>query len=105
MAGIVNFAASPVGAEKIGLIVQGAVTVQVSGGTATKASSVPGPPTLAAWTIHTTAEAGSVPLEVTTGTPELNGKRAELFATLTGPGMPELLTPNRNSLRYPKLPA
>jgi hypothetical protein len=101
VAGTVNSAALPVGAEKIGLNVQGAAGVQLAAGSPAKASSVPVPPTLAAWTIHTTAEAGSGPLDVTTGDPELKGKLPELLAMFASPGLSELLAPNRNTCRYP----
>jgi hypothetical protein len=48
VAGTVNSAALPVGAEKTGLSVQGTAGVQLAAGSPAKASSVPGPPTLAA---------------------------------------------------------
>src|SRR6266568_124632 len=86
-----NLLAVPIGADHIGAIAQGAVTVQPAPGTALKASSVapaPVPPGLL--TTQTTADAGSVPLEVTAGDPEENPNVSVLFATPARTGVPLL---------------
>ena len=64
--------AVPIGADQIGVSLQGVPDVHALAGTALNASRVPlAPLAPAALTAHTIADDGSVPFEVTTGDPEV----------------------------------
>src|SRR5213080_1133015 len=69
-------------------------------GTASKAAReapVPDEPEL--WTTHTTADDGSVPLEVTTGEPELKPNVYVLLAASVSTGRPVLSAPSWKARR------
>src|SRR5258708_31133446 len=69
------------------------------------ASSTEAVPEASRWTTQTTAEAGLVPLEVTTGEPEPKRYVRPPLATSDSVGAPELETPNRNARRKSLAPS
>ena len=87
-----NLLAVNIGEDQTGLIVQGAAH---AAGTASKACSIPlAPDEPEELTAQTSAEAGSVPFELTTGDPDEKPNLPALLATSVSTGVPEALRPN-----------